>query len=191
MLEFPAPGVTYGNIVPEELQQKLQQIGLRHCADAFLVGDIGNLLVEMHKGIYEVREIQAAVGFWARTSARNARYYMAVSGKIPEDLREEFSVYDLGFSHFSLAAQFPGQEVEILSWIIDNNASIDAARLHFGKGEPVEPVAHPNKIEYTSTPQLFTSLTLHLWRTADRLGLNVDKRTRVKQLLGELLALFS
>jgi hypothetical protein len=188
---IPLPSVTYNNIVSLDFQHELIHIRNQQVQEYFRIGDIALALVQGNQGVYEAREIQAAVGFYVGKSARSVRSYQAIAEKIPGDMREELAIYDLSFAHFAYAARFPGREVEVLNWVIDRNASVDATKNHFGHGQPLTDPTPPDRIEYTSTPQLFASLTLHLWRTADKLGMGVDKRARVKALLGELWELFS
>lgn len=191
MLNAPTPAVTYNTIIPAEAQSLLIAIRNSLTNDYFLIGDLAITLCAHHAGVYEAREVQAAIAHYVGKSARSVRFYQAIAGKVPADLREELSAYDLSFAHFSFSVRFPGREMEILTWAIENNAGVDRLKVQFGKGQPLEEGKPPERIEYKNNGDLFKSLHLHLWRRADTLRLNVDQRARAKKLLDELEELFS
>lgn len=187
----PSPALTYSTIIPLEAQSVL--LGVRNdlTRNYFLVGDLALTLVSQLSATYEAQEVQAAIGYYVGKSARSVRYYQAVCGKIPADMREEFEPYDLSFAHFAHAARFPGREIEILNWAIENNAGVDRLKVEFGKGGKLSNPVPPANLSYRTVPELFQNLGLHLWRRADAIQLNGDKRKRVGELLTELFNIFS
>lgn len=92
------------DIVPDEVQSELIQIGDFLTEGAFRIGDIANELISrVAQSGWQVTNdrVYAAVGRFCGKSGRTVRYYAETSAFYPQDARQEF--HTAPFSHFVFA----------------------------------------------------------------------------------------
>lgn len=96
--------LSYGDIIPDDLQSELIFIrdSLKQCF--FRIGDIANEIYDGHSHTVQRDVINAAVGALCGKSGRTVRYYSETALFFPPEVRQEFEV--LSFTHFVYAHTF-------------------------------------------------------------------------------------
>lgn len=188
---------SHNDIIPLEIQHELLAIRASATNQCFRIGDIASLLVANFATgatpLYEIAEVQASVAYFVGKSARSVRFYQAVSEKIPADMREEFEPYGLlAWAHYAFAARFPGREVEILSWAIENLASVDRLKVQFAatEGQVDVNAPPPTRLEYRTPGEMMDGIQMHVMRLL-RDPRQTAKRAQARKLIRELRGLLA
>lgn len=138
--------ISYRNIIPDELYNELLYIRDTETGFAWRVGDIANMLIDLHRDSKNVgaMEVYAAVASVYGKSARTVRDYAAVAKRVPgwERNKPEYDV--LAFAHFREAAKDGNDMEEVLDYALSKveeygrPASVDDVKEHFGDGIEIE-----------------------------------------------------
>lgn len=139
---------SYNDIVPNDLQAELIQIGADHSNGCWRIGDITHAVLEsvrQNQTGTTAQEVFSAVGAFCGKSARTVREYAQLAAIYSEDTRMEFQT--LSIDHFRVAARLQdgGVRYTALQWAeaqvetLGRPATVDAMQAAFGDGAEQPP----------------------------------------------------
>jgi hypothetical protein len=133
---------SYNDIVPDNLQAELIQIGADSSNGCWRIGDITITVLEsvrLNQSGATAQEVFSAVGAFCGKSARTVREYAYLAGEYHQRDRDEFQT--LSIDHFRVASRLEtGVRYTALSWAeaqvetLGRPATVDAMQAAFGDG---------------------------------------------------------
>jgi hypothetical protein len=138
---------SYNDIVPDNLQAELIQIGSDHSNGCWRIGDITLTVLEsvrQNQTGTTAQEVFSAVGAFCGKSARTVREYAYLAGEYHQRDRDEFQT--LSIDHFRVAARLTTSNRYLaLQWAeaqvetLGRPATVDAMQAAFGDGAEQPP----------------------------------------------------
>lgn len=144
-----------GDIIPEELQNRLMYWRDKFKQGYFEIGDLANEIIDYvakRSFIVTQQQVFDAVGYFCGKSGRTIRYYAETSAYFPREVRQDYD--ESPFSHFVFARSMGARWQEVLEYSQENpNASESKLRSIFLSTESVESYSEPvavtmQEIEY-------------------------------------------